>query len=147
MAADPRLRFADAAAVWWDARVVELRPATQNAYGAGLKHLNRHLGRRRLTDVTPGDVATSVSANRAEGLKGWTIKGHLTVSSVFTYSARHLGFTGTNPVSLLDRVERPSTDDESPSGFSTATSWVGYSTRWTMTTAAYSSSQPKLALG
>jgi len=35
-------------------------------------------------------------------------------SSVFTYAARHLGHAGTNPVSLLDRVERPSSDDEKP---------------------------------
>ena len=31
---------------------------------------------------------------------------------MFTYSARHLGLVGVNPVSLLDRVERPSSDDE-----------------------------------
>ena len=33
---------------------------------------------------------------------------------MFTYAARHLGLVGTNPVSLLDRVERPSSDDEKP---------------------------------
>jgi integrase len=44
-----------------------------------------------------------------------TIKGHLTVlSSVFTYAARHLAYVGANPVTLLDRVERPSSDDEKP---------------------------------
>jgi integrase len=48
-------------------------------------------------------------------LKGWTLKGHLTVlSSVFTYAARHLGLTTQNPVALLDRVERPSSEDEKP---------------------------------
>ena len=68
-----------------------------------------------MTTITPGDVAKYVSAKQAEGLKGWTIRGHLTVlSSVYSYSARHLGLVGVNPVSLLDRVERPSSDDEAP---------------------------------
>ena len=62
-----------------------MRPATQSAYAASLKHLRDYFGHRRMTDVTPGEVAAYVSAKRAEGLKGWTIKGHLTVlSSVFT---------------------------------------------------------------
>jgi integrase len=115
VAADPRLRFPDAAEAWWDARVVKLRPATLSAYGAGLAHLKKpqFFGRARMSDITPTDVARYVSAQQAAGLKGWTIKGHLTVlSSVFTYAARHLGYVGVNPVSLLDRVERPSSDDE-----------------------------------
>lgn len=115
VAADPRLRFNDAAQSWWDARAVKLRPTTQSAYGAGLKHLKlpEHFGRARMTDITATDVARYVSAQQAAGLKGWTIKGHLTVlSSVFRYAARHLGLVGVNPVSLLDRVERPSRHDE-----------------------------------
>lgn len=56
-----------------------------------------------------------MSRKQTQGLKGWTIKGHMTVlSSVFTYASRHLGLVGVNPVSLLDRVERPSSDDEKP---------------------------------
>src|SRR4051794_39645388 len=39
VASDPRLRFDAAADAWWEARVVKLRPGTQNAYGAGLIHL------------------------------------------------------------------------------------------------------------
>lgn len=112
-ASDPRLTFSAAADAWWQARVVKLRPATQNAYGAGLKHLREYLGRQRMTAIAPTDVARYVSRKQAEGLKGWTIKGHLTVlSAVFAYSARHLGVTAQNPVALLDRVERPNCSDE-----------------------------------
>src|SRR4051812_25185822 len=57
IAADPRLRFNDAADAWWSARVVKLRPGTHNAYGAGLKHLREHFGRWRMTDIAPTDVA------------------------------------------------------------------------------------------
>jgi integrase len=113
VSADPRLRFNDAADAWWDARVLKLRPATQSAYGAGLGHLRREFGRARMTDVSPTDVAAFVSRQQAAGLKGWTIKGQMTVlSAVFQYAGRHLGLVGVNPVSLLDRVERPSSDDE-----------------------------------
>ena len=111
VATDPQLRFEDAARAWWNARVTRLRPATQSAYGAGLKHLRDRFGRERMTDITPADVAAFIAAQQRAGLKGWTIKGQLTVlSSVFTYSARHLGLVGVNPVTLLDRVERPSPD-------------------------------------
>lgn len=113
VASDPRLTFNAAADTWWDARVVRLRPATHNAYGAALKHLREHFGRQRMTHIAPTDVAKYVAKKQADGLKGWTIKGHMTVlSSVFTYAARHLGLTAQNPVGLLDRVERPNSDDE-----------------------------------
>jgi integrase len=115
VAADPRLKFDDAAAIWWEARAVQLRPSTQLTYLAALKHLRPEFGARRLADITPADIARFVAAQQRRGLKGWTIKGHFTVlRSVYTYAARHLGFVGTNPVSLLDRVERPKTDDERP---------------------------------
>jgi integrase len=70
---------------------------------------------RAMTDITPSDVAAFIAEQQRAGLKGWTIKGQMTVlSSIFTYSARHLGLVGVNPVSVLDRVERPSSDDERP---------------------------------
>ena len=114
VAADPRLKFNDAADAWWDARAVKLRPTTQSVYAGSLAHLRRHFGRHRLIDISPGDVAAYVSIKQAT-LKGWSVKGHLTVlSSVFGYAGRHLGFVGANPLGLLDAVERPSTDDEKP---------------------------------
>ena len=67
-----------------------------------------------MSDVTTSDVAKYIALKQAEGLKNWTVRGHLTVlSGVFSYSGRHLGFVGVNPVSLLDRVERPGREDES----------------------------------
>lgn len=113
--ADPRLRFDRAAQEWWDARAVKLRGATQSAYGAARKHLDAEFSGRRMADITAADVAAFVTKQQRAGFKGWTIKGQLTVlRSIFNYSARHLGLVGVNPVSLLDRVERPSSDDERP---------------------------------
>jgi integrase len=113
VAADPRLKFSDAADAWWEARAVKLRPTTQAAYGSCLKHLRERFGNARLADIAPADVAKFVTAQQREGFKGWTIKGQLTVmSSVYQHASRHLGFAGASPVSLLDRVERPGIEDE-----------------------------------
>ena len=80
--------------------MLKLRPATQNAYGAAWMHLRRASDAGGMTDITPADVAAYVSAMQAAGLKGWTIKGHLTVLSVDLQRtrARHLGLVGVNPV-------------------------------------------------
>jgi integrase len=112
--ANPRLSFDTAADAWWEARVTRLRPATQRAYGPALKHLRAHFGRQRISSITPADVAAYVAA-KSDDLKGWTVKGHLTVlSAVYRYANRHLGVTAPNPVSALDGVERPKTDDSKP---------------------------------
>lgn len=110
---DPRLTFSAAADQWWDARVIRMRPTTQSAYGAGLTHLREHFGRSRLTNLRASHVAEYVKAQEAKGLKGWTIQGHLTVlSSVYRYASRHLGFAGSNPVSMLEGIERPKVSED-----------------------------------
>jgi len=109
------LRFDDAADAWWGVRVVRLRPATQSAYSANLVHLRKQFGGFRMADITPADVAAFVASQQRAGLKGWTIRGHLTTfSAIFRYAARHLGLVARNPVSMLDRVERPGVEDERP---------------------------------
>jgi len=118
VAADPRLTFNDAADAWWEARVSRLRPGTQQAYAVGLKHLREHFGSQRMASITPSDVARYIAG---KDLKGWTVKGHMTVlSATFKYAQRHLGVTAPNPVGMLDRVERPSTSDEKPKRILTA---------------------------
>jgi integrase len=116
IATDPRLTFGAAADKWWETRVARLRPTTQSAYGGGLAHLRTHFDRMRLNAIRPSHVADYIAAQQNAGLKGWTVQGHLTVlSSVYKYATRHLGFAGVNPVTMLDRVERPKVaEDERP---------------------------------
>jgi len=59
---DPNLRFEDAVQAWWDNRVMKLRPVTQSAYSAALKHLRHRFGRDRLADVSPAAVAAYVTS-------------------------------------------------------------------------------------
>lgn len=115
VAADPRLTFEDAAQAWWDARATRLRPTTQATYASCRKQLQARFGRVRLADIQPSDVAAFVAAQQAAGFKGWTIRGQLTVlSAIYKHAGRHMGFVGTSPVTLLDRIERPSIEDERP---------------------------------
>ena len=64
---DPRRTFTAAADAWWAARVVKLRPSTENAYSAALRHLRAAFRRRRLADIGPTDVARHVSQRDAKG--------------------------------------------------------------------------------
>lgn len=77
------------------ARVVKLRPTTENAYSAALRHLRAAFRRRRLADIAPPrSLATSHSAMRRAG----RVKGEMTVlSRGFTYAGRHLGLPGRTP--------------------------------------------------
>jgi hypothetical protein len=92
---DPRLTFTAAGDAWWAARVVELRPSSENAYSAALRHLRAAFRRRRLADIAPPrSLATSHSAMRRAG----RVKGEMTVlSRGFTYAGRHLGLPGRTP--------------------------------------------------
>jgi integrase len=105
--------FNAAADDWWGAREHSFRPATRSAYTYALKHLRREFGDRRLDAISPALVAAYVARQRRSGLRGWTLSGHLVVANqIIAYAQRRLGYSGVNPVALLDRAERPSTDDE-----------------------------------
>jgi integrase len=113
VAADPRLTFNVAADEWLAARVSRLASNTQTTYAAHLKHLSARFGRTKLAAIASGDVARYVAELERAGIPGRTQRGRLAVvSGVFTYAGRHLGHAGANPVSLLDRVERPTVDDQ-----------------------------------
>ena len=109
VAADPRLTFSQAADGWLSGPVVTLRPNTRAAYRNAVdNHLRKRIGRCRLDDVTPDDVAAFVAAMRAAGLSEWTISGTLMVAGqVFRHAARRLGWHGVSPTTLLERGERP----------------------------------------
>lgn len=113
VAANPRLTFNQAADAWRAERVVRLRPTTQAGYDYHLERLRGRFGKRRMTDITADDLARFVRDEQAQGRKGWTIKGSLTVfNGVHRHACRHLGLATENPSKLLDSVERPGTADE-----------------------------------
>lgn len=106
---DPRLRFAEAASRWLEGPVVDLRPRTRECYrNAIAQHLVPAFGNHRLDSISPDDLANLVRELRARGLSKSTIVIAVGVSNrVFRYAARRLGWSGSNPVSLMLSSERP----------------------------------------
>lgn len=109
IASNVRLRFADAVSSWLAGPVVDLRPATRDCYrNAAEQHLLPRYALRRLDTVTPDDLAKLVRELRQEGLAESTIVIVIGVTNrVYRYASRRLGWSGTNPVSLMLSSERP----------------------------------------
>lgn len=106
---DGRLRFAEAAAKWLDGPVQDLRPRTRECYRNAIEqHLLPAFGPRRLDAISPHNLALLVRVLRSREFSESTIVIVLGVTNrVYRYSARRLGWTGTNPVSLMLPSERP----------------------------------------
>jgi integrase len=104
-----RLRFADAANAWHDGPVQDLRPRTGECYRNALKqHLLPRFAPRRLDAITPDDLAELVRDLRAQGLSDSTSSIAIGVTNrVYRYAARRLGWSESNPVSLMLSSERP----------------------------------------
>ncbi len=103
--------FAEAAERWLAAESARLRPSTVRVYRAALKHLLPEFGERDLSAIEVDALADYLARKRAEGLKPWTVKSHLTAfRRTFGYAQRRLGFRGQAPATLLERSEIPAID-------------------------------------
>jgi integrase len=108
-----RQRFADYARAWLDRQ--DVRPHTRDRYQWALeRHLIPYFGRRRLIEITCDDVAGFIGAMRRKGLKGWTISSALRPLSLILGQAARKGRITVNPLSQLERGERPRYDDQRP---------------------------------
>lgn len=106
---DSRLRFGDAAIKWLDGPVRDLRLRTRECYGNAVhRYLRPALGNHRLDAISPDDFALLVRKLRQLGLAESSIVIVLGVANrVYRYAARRLGWSGTNPVTLMLPSERP----------------------------------------
>jgi|SRR5581483_1830893 len=98
--------FEEFAATW----LAELnrRPRTIDKYRYDLnKHLLPRFKRRKLTDIAVDDVAKLVTEMQKQGYAGATINGALSALSAVMRKAARMGLIAANPVSKLDRGERP----------------------------------------
>lgn len=104
-----RLRFGDAADQWLTGPVVDLRQTTRDCYRNAVdNHLRERFDRRRLGAITPDDLASLVRDLRETGLAESTIVIVVGVTNrIYRYAARRLGWSGSNPVSLMLPSERP----------------------------------------
>ena len=104
-----RISLAHAAAAWLEGPVRDLRPRTDECYRNAVNtHLLPRLGSRRLDGITPDDLAALVRDMRAAELSESTIAIAIGVlNRIYRYATRRLGWSGTNPVSVMLASERP----------------------------------------
>ena len=92
-----------------------MRPRTREKYKWALeRHLIPRLGRLRLDQITCEDIASFIAEMRKKGLKGWTITSALRPLSLILGQAARKGRIPVNPMSQLERGERPRHDDQRP---------------------------------
>jgi integrase len=108
---DPRVTFSTVVDAFEAAHVAALRPNSRRVYKAALRRLRKAFGNKRMTAIAKVDVRAFVAAERAEGLKAWTISSHLAaLSAVFTFARDDLDMPVTLP--RLKPSERPRPADD-----------------------------------
>jgi integrase len=108
-----RQTFDEYAREWLDRQHV--RPRTHELHVWALeRHLLPRFGQRQLAQITSDEVAAFIADMRKRGLKGWTITSALRPLSIICGEAARKGYIAANPVSQLDRRERPKHDDQRP---------------------------------
>ena len=95
-------------AVWLDGLEGLVLSSTVEAYAGRLqRHVLPRLAERRLDEIEVDDILTLISDLRKQGYSGTTIAVTLTpLSRLFAHAVRR-GLIEVNPVSKLDRSERP----------------------------------------
>jgi integrase len=108
-----RQSFEQYASEWLERQT--LRPRTLELYSWALdKHLIPYFGRRRLDQIQAEDIAAFIVQMRRKKLKGWTITSALRPLSIILAQAARKGRISVNPMSQLERGERPRHDDQRP---------------------------------
>jgi integrase len=100
--------LAEYAAAWLPGIACFVRPQTLAAYTQRLEqHVLPHLGEQRLDEITVDDILGLIARLDKKGLSGASIRSMLTpLSRLFSHAVRR-GVIPANPVSRLDRTERP----------------------------------------
>src|SRR5204863_549848 len=90
-----------------------LRTRTLEIYRWALtQHLIPYFGPRRLDEIHAEDIARFIVQMRRKKLKGWTITSALRPLSIILAQAQRKGRIPVNPMSQLERGERPRHDDQ-----------------------------------
>jgi integrase len=106
-----RQTFQQYAEEWLERQAV--RERTIEIYRWALnKHLIPYFGRRRLDQITAEDIAAFIAHMKRKQLKGWTITSALRPLSIILAQAARKGRIAVNPMTQLERGERPSHDDQ-----------------------------------
>ncbi|HEY8722280.1 MAG TPA: site-specific integrase [Gaiellaceae bacterium] len=108
-----RQRFDEHARAWLERQ--EVRPRTREVYNWALeRHLIPYFGRHRLDQISCDEIAAFITLKRRAGLKGWTVTSILRPLSIMLAQAARKGRIPVNPLTQLERGERPRHDDQRP---------------------------------
>ena len=108
-----RQTFEQYAREWLERQTV--RPRTLEIYRWALDcHLIPYFGRRRLDQIQAEDVALFIAQMKRKPYKGWTITSALRPLSIILAQAARKGRIPVNPMTQLERGERPRHDDQRP---------------------------------
>ena len=109
VAPDFRLRFGEAADLWLAGPVGDLRQTTQAKYRVVVdRHLRPWCGGGRPDGITADDLAALVRTMREQGKSEATIAVVLgVIGRIYKFAGRRLGWSGTDPTTLMLSSERP----------------------------------------
>ena len=108
-----RERFDAHARDWLERQAI--RPRTKDVYSWALeRHLIPRFGRYQLDQISCDDIAAFIAEKRRAGLKGWTVTSILRPLSIILAQAARKGRIPVNPLTQLERGERPRHDDQRP---------------------------------
>jgi integrase len=108
-----RQTFSQYAADWLERQTV--RPRTLEIYRWALNnHLIPYFGRRRLDEIHAEEIAAFITTMRRDNFKGWTVTSALRPLSIILAQAARKGRIPLNPMTQLERGERPDHSDQRP---------------------------------
>ena len=98
---------------WLESRKDSLKPSTVENYSWAIEtHLKPQLGRRKVVELSPSDVARFISHLKGKELKTWTVKKILTpLTSALAIAVRE-GWISSSPMVKLLPHERPKGDQK-----------------------------------
>lgn len=100
--------LAEYAATWLETIAGAVRPNTLENYAGQLeRHVLTRLGDRRLDEIDVDDILGLIGDLREYGYAGWTIHSILKPLSRMLGDAQRRGLIAVNPISQLERRERP----------------------------------------
>lgn len=95
---------------WMDSQRGRVKPKTVEDYEGAIRRLKKAFGTRKVTELSPSDVARLIDQMKGQGLKTWTVRKTMTpLRMAYTVAVRE-GWVSSSPVDKLLPSEKPKGD-------------------------------------
>lgn len=95
---------------WMDSQRGRVKPKTVEDYEGAIRRLKKAFGTRKVTELSPSDVARLIGQMKQQGLKTWTVRKTLTPLRMAYAVAVREGWVSSSPVDKLLPSEKPKGD-------------------------------------